>query len=172
MDRFQQANEEYLRRNQRLIVLQGLFIPTMSLLLGLGATIVLWLGSRAVIGGRITVGQFVAFSSCVTLLSWPVAALWRLWRNRPRSEDRGGRHKHLAVRLVLLVDAAVIVATVAPFIVGSLNPTIYDDALDQVLIVLYALAWVGVLGVVATLWAATLFWRRGVGSRWSRIRAA
>jgi CubicO group peptidase (beta-lactamase class C family) len=118
------------------------------------------------------IGPAVAASMLIvvlTLLSWPVAALWRLWRNRPWSEARGDRHKHLAVRLVLFADAAVIVATVALFIVGSLNPTIYDDALDQVLIALYALAWVGVLGGVATLWVATLFWRRGVGSRWSRI---
>ncbi|MEO8256839.1 MAG: ABC transporter ATP-binding protein [Acidobacteriota bacterium] len=74
LDRFRAANEEYLRRNRRLVTLQGLFFPSMSFFLGLGALITLWIGSRDVINGRITVGQFVAFNSYLTMLSWPVIA--------------------------------------------------------------------------------------------------
>ncbi|PYR33159.1 MAG: hypothetical protein DMF90_21845 [Acidobacteria bacterium] len=36
--------------------------------------LVLWLGSREVITGRITLGQFVAFFSYLTMLSWPMIA--------------------------------------------------------------------------------------------------
>src|SRR5437667_10965988 len=46
----------------------------MSFLLGLGALVVLWVGSREVIRGRITLGQFVAFNSYLTMLSWPMIA--------------------------------------------------------------------------------------------------
>ena len=46
--------DEYLRRNRRLIVLQGFFFPSMGFFLGLGALVVVWLGSREVIAGRIT----------------------------------------------------------------------------------------------------------------------
>jgi ATP-binding cassette, subfamily B, multidrug efflux pump len=74
LERFRRANEEFLRRNRRLITLQGFFFPSMSFFLGLGALIVLWLGSREVIRGRITVGEFVAFNSYLTLLSWPMIA--------------------------------------------------------------------------------------------------
>jgi ATP-binding cassette subfamily B protein len=74
MDRFRRANEEYLRRNRRLIVVQGFFFPSMSLFLGLGSMMVLWLGSRAVITNRITLGQFVAFFAYLTMLSWPMIA--------------------------------------------------------------------------------------------------
>ena len=63
------SNEEYLRRNRRLIVLQGFFFPSMSFFLGLGALLVLWLGSREVIRGRITLGEFVAFNSYLTMLA-------------------------------------------------------------------------------------------------------
>ena len=72
--RFERANAEYLRRNRRLIVIQGFFFPSMSLFLGLGSMLVLWLGSREVITGRITLGQFVAFFSYLTMLSWPMIA--------------------------------------------------------------------------------------------------
>jgi ATP-binding cassette subfamily B protein len=72
--RFRHANEEYLRRNRGLVALQGLFFPSMSFLLGLGTMLVLWLGSREVILGRITLGEFVAFNAYLTMLSWPMIA--------------------------------------------------------------------------------------------------
>jgi ATP-binding cassette subfamily B multidrug efflux pump len=74
IDRFRRSNEEYLRRNRNLITLQGLFFPSMSFFLGLGALLVLWLGSREVIRGRITVGEFVAFNSYLMMLAWPMIA--------------------------------------------------------------------------------------------------
>jgi ATP-binding cassette subfamily B multidrug efflux pump len=74
IERFRRSNDEYLARNRRLIVLQGFFFPSMAFFLGLGALVVLWLGSREVIRGRITLGQFVAFNSYLTMLSWPMIA--------------------------------------------------------------------------------------------------
>jgi len=74
LTRFRNANEEYLRRNRRLIMLQGFFFPSMSFFLGLGALLVLWLGSRDVIRGRITVGEFVAFNAYLAMLAWPMIA--------------------------------------------------------------------------------------------------
>src|SRR4051812_41900840 len=72
--RVQTANAEYLRRNRKLILIQGFFFPSMSFFLGLGSMLVLWLGSRDVIANRITLGQFVAFFSYLTMLSWPMIA--------------------------------------------------------------------------------------------------
>jgi ATP-binding cassette subfamily B multidrug efflux pump len=74
MERFRRSNEEYLLRNRRLIVLQGFFFPSMAFFLGLGTLLVVWLGSAEVIRGRITLGQFVAFNSYLTMLSWPMIA--------------------------------------------------------------------------------------------------
>ena len=74
LERFRTSNLEYLNRNRRLITLQGFFFPSMSFFLGLAALLVLWLGSREVIRGRITLGQFVAFNSYLTMLAWPMIA--------------------------------------------------------------------------------------------------
>jgi len=74
LDRFRRSNLEYLQRNRRLIALQGFFFPCMSLFLGLGALLVVWLGGREVIRGRITLGQFVAFNAYLTMLAWPMIA--------------------------------------------------------------------------------------------------
>ncbi len=72
--RFQQANEEYVRRNRVLIRLQGMFYPSMTLFLGFGSVLVLWLGSREVIRHRISLGEFVAFNAYLVMLSWPMIA--------------------------------------------------------------------------------------------------
>ena len=73
-ERFRKANQEYVDRNRGLIRLQGLFFPSMTLFLGFGALLVLWLGSREVISGRITVGELVAFNAYLVMLSWPMIA--------------------------------------------------------------------------------------------------
>ena len=42
--------------------------------MGLGALLVLWLGSREVVAGRMTVGELVAFNAYLMMLSWPMIA--------------------------------------------------------------------------------------------------
>jgi ATP-binding cassette subfamily B protein len=72
--RFAESNEEFVRRNRRLIAVQGFFFPSMTFFLGLGALVVVWYGSRQVIGKHITLGQFVAFFGYFTMLGWPMIA--------------------------------------------------------------------------------------------------
>jgi ATP-binding cassette subfamily B multidrug efflux pump len=72
--RFREANIDYLRHNQRLSRLQGAFFPTMSLFLGVSALLALWLGSRDVMSGRLTVGELVAFNAYLAQLAWPMIA--------------------------------------------------------------------------------------------------
>jgi CubicO group peptidase (beta-lactamase class C family) len=112
----------------------------------------------------------VAASTAVivlTLLAWPVAALWRRRRKQRWSEASGDRRIYLAVRLVLLVDAAAVAAGL--FAMSFVDLTVFNDPLDPLICVLYALAWLGVFGAILTLWAAIRFWRNGVGGRWSRV---
>jgi ATP-binding cassette subfamily B protein len=46
----------------------------MSLFLGTSALLALWLGSRDVMNGRITVGELVAFNAYLAQLAWPMIA--------------------------------------------------------------------------------------------------
>jgi ATP-binding cassette subfamily B protein len=76
---FEQLNAEYLRRSIRLARTQAVSWPLMGLISGLGALIVLWLGGKAVVDGRITLGAFVAFNGYLAHLAWPTIALgWTL----------------------------------------------------------------------------------------------
>jgi hypothetical protein len=105
----------------------------------------------------------------LTLIAWPGAALWRRWRKKPWGRHSGDRRKFLAVRLVLLVDAVVIVVTAVLFSISLADLAVLNDPLDPLLLVLYAFAWLGVFGAALSVWAAATFWQNGVGSRWSRL---
>jgi ATP-binding cassette, subfamily B, multidrug efflux pump len=74
IERFRLVNEEYVRRNRGLIRLQAMYYPSMGLLIGISALLVIWLGSRGVVAGRMTVGELVAFNSYLMMLSWPMIA--------------------------------------------------------------------------------------------------
>jgi ATP-binding cassette, subfamily B, multidrug efflux pump len=74
IERFREANAEYVRRNRGLIAVQGMYFPSMGLLMGVAMLIVLWLGSRRVVAGQMTVGELVAFNAYLVMLSWPMIA--------------------------------------------------------------------------------------------------
>ncbi len=72
---FEGANQEYIRRSLGLVRLMGMLWPTLELMLGAAVVIVLWLGGRQVLMGKMDVGGFVAFSTYMMQLTWPVIAL-------------------------------------------------------------------------------------------------
>ncbi len=71
---FETSNLEYISRSLKLVRLMGMLWPTLETMLGLAIVLVLWLGGREVIAGRITVGDFVAFNTYMVQLTWPVIA--------------------------------------------------------------------------------------------------
>ena len=72
---FENANQEYIRRSLGLVRLMGMLWPTLELMLGAAVVIVLWLGGREVLLGKISVGKFVTFNTYMVQLTWPVIAL-------------------------------------------------------------------------------------------------
>ena len=72
---FESANQEYIRRSLGLVRLMGMLWPTLELMLGAAVVIVLWLGGREVLQGKMNVGDFVAFNTYMVQLTWPVIAL-------------------------------------------------------------------------------------------------
>ena len=79
IDAFGRLNGEYLARSLRLARTQAAFSPMLGLISGLGGLIVLWVGGREVLEGRLTLGAFVAFTGYLAHLAWPTIALgWTL----------------------------------------------------------------------------------------------
>ena len=74
LSRFRSSNEEYVHRNRALIKLQSAFYPSLGMMMGIGALLVLWQGSLAVVDGQMTVGALVAFNAYLLMLTWPMIA--------------------------------------------------------------------------------------------------
>ncbi len=72
---FARLGREFIRRNLRLMVVQGALWPSMTLILGVAAAVLLWQGGLAVVEGRITVGTLVQFYAYLGQLAWPMIAL-------------------------------------------------------------------------------------------------
>src|ERR1700675_423162 len=72
---FETSNREYINRSLKLVRLMGMLWPTLETMLGLAIVLVLWLGGREVLYGRMSVGGFVAFNTYMVQLTWPVIAL-------------------------------------------------------------------------------------------------
>jgi len=89
--RFEAANQEYVRRNRGLIHMFGALYPGIQLLMGTGAVLVLWLGGRMAVAGRITLGEFVAFGAYLAMLHWPKIALGWVVNIFERGEASMGR---------------------------------------------------------------------------------
>jgi ATP-binding cassette subfamily B protein len=75
IERFRDMGEEYLSRNMHLMRLDALMHPSFMVLAGLGAMVVLGYGGSLAIQGTITVGELVAFSLYLGMLTWPLIAL-------------------------------------------------------------------------------------------------
>lgn len=79
VDRFARLNREFTRHSVELARVRGRLMPLMRLAAGAGTLVVLWVGGWQVIGGRIGLGDLVAFIGYLNLLAWPTMALgWML----------------------------------------------------------------------------------------------
>ena len=75
MRRFETLNRAFIAQNIRLVRVQGLFQPLLEMLIGVTFLVVLWVGGRQVLEGRISVGSFVMFNTYMGMLVWPMIAL-------------------------------------------------------------------------------------------------
>jgi ATP-binding cassette, subfamily B, multidrug efflux pump len=73
--RFRDLSQEYLRRNMALARAWGALFPAVTLIGGLGGVIALWYGGTLVMRGTVTLGGFVAFTTYLGLLVWPMIAM-------------------------------------------------------------------------------------------------
>jgi ATP-binding cassette subfamily B protein len=73
--RFAELNREYIAQNLKLVRIESIFQPLMEVLIGLTFLVVLWMGGRQVVAGRISIGSFIMFNTYMGMLVWPMIAL-------------------------------------------------------------------------------------------------
>jgi ATP-binding cassette, subfamily B, multidrug efflux pump len=108
---FEKANQEYIARSLKLVRLMGMLWPTLETMLGFAIVLVLWLGGREVLHGRMTVGDFVAFNTYMVQLTWPVIALGWVINIFQRGTASMGRINQILAEKPEITDSDAIVAT-------------------------------------------------------------
>ena len=103
---FAGLNAEYRRRNMDLARIWGAFFPVLTFLGGLGSVLVLWVGGQEVIGGAITVGDYVAFGFYLVLLMWPMIAVGWVTNQIQRGAASMGRINALLAEPHVVKDPA------------------------------------------------------------------
>ena len=110
---FETSNREYINRSLKLVRLMGMLWPTLETMLGLAIVLVLWLGGREVLYGRMTVGGFVAFNTYMVQLTWPVIALGWVINIFQRGTASMGRINEILVEQSEIEDSPTIKAKAA-----------------------------------------------------------
>jgi ATP-binding cassette subfamily B protein len=96
---------KYIGRSLKLVRLMGMLWPTLEIMLGFAIVLVLWLGGRQVLQGRITVGDFVAFNTYMVQLTWPVIALGWVINIFQRGTASMGRINEILVEKPEIADS-------------------------------------------------------------------
>lgn len=114
LERFRRSNQEYLDRNRKLITLQSFYYPSMGLFMGISELLVLWIGSRDVVAGRMTVGELVAFNAYLAMLAWPMIAFGYVTNLLQRGRASWGRMLEVMDTPPAIVDGPSARADVSP----------------------------------------------------------
>ena len=72
---FATASANYRKKSLDLVKVDSLFTPLISSLVGFSTLLVVYIGSKEVMAGEITVGNITEFIMYVFMLTWPVTAL-------------------------------------------------------------------------------------------------
>jgi ATP-binding cassette subfamily B protein len=105
---FETTNQEYVTRSLPLARLMGMLWPALELLLGLAIALVLWLGPREVLAGRMSPGEFFAFLMYIVMLTWPVIALGWVINIFQRGTASMGRINEILRAKPEITDAGVL----------------------------------------------------------------
>ncbi|MEJ2208939.1 MAG: ABC transporter ATP-binding protein [Anaerolineae bacterium] len=92
VDRFRQHNDGYTEQQIKVGRLLAVALPALTLLTNLGIVAVVWFGGRDVAGGRLTLGQLVAFNNYLMIGMAPLMLLGNILTMVSRAEASAGRY--------------------------------------------------------------------------------
>jgi ATP-binding cassette, subfamily B, multidrug efflux pump len=75
IEEFAEMGVDYIEKNMSMTRVWGLFFPAIGFFAGAAILMVIWLGGLDVIKDKMTLGAFVAFTTYLMMLIWPMASL-------------------------------------------------------------------------------------------------
>ncbi|MBN1994308.1 MAG: ABC transporter ATP-binding protein [Anaerolineae bacterium] len=118
IERFNARSTDYMQQYIKVGRLIAVALPVLTLLTNLGSVAVIWFGGLDVIGGRLTVGQLVAFNNYLMIGMAPLMLLGNMLTMATRAEAS-------AARVMEVLDAK-------PLIQAALSPHRADSVRGHV----------------------------------------
>ena len=81
---FAEVNEDYRSKNVALVRIDGLFNPLINLISGASFIIFIYYGAQQIIGGRMSLGEFIAVINYLYMIVWPLVAMGMVANNFQR----------------------------------------------------------------------------------------
>lgn len=95
----------YREKSLNLIKVDSLFSPLIQLLIGISTVLVVFIGGREVMAGRLTPGNITEFIMYVYILTWPVTALgWTTSQIQRAAASQQRINEFLAIKSEIVSD--------------------------------------------------------------------
>ena len=75
LDKISKSAYDYVEQNLKLVKIDGMFHPSISLIIGLSMIMVMVFGGEATLLGKISMGEFIAFFQYLGMFIWPMIAI-------------------------------------------------------------------------------------------------
>ncbi|MBT7469116.1 MAG: ABC transporter ATP-binding protein [Candidatus Cloacimonetes bacterium] len=75
LDKISKSAYDYVEQNLKLVKIDGIFHPSISLIIGLSMIMVMVFGGEATLLGKISMGEFIAFFQYLGMFIWPMIAI-------------------------------------------------------------------------------------------------
>jgi ATP-binding cassette, subfamily B, multidrug efflux pump len=106
---FTNQSNIYREKQLNLIKVDSLFSPLIQLLIGISTVLVIYIGGREVIEGRLTPGSITEFIMYVYILTWPVTALgWTTSQIQRAAASQQRINEFLAVKSDIGGDKGIV----------------------------------------------------------------
>jgi len=91
IERFSERNLDYRQRNIEVGNLLAVAMPLLQVLTNVGTVVILWLGGLSVMGGRLSLGELIAFNNYLMIGMGPLLFLGNLLMMAARAEASAER---------------------------------------------------------------------------------
>jgi ATP-binding cassette subfamily B multidrug efflux pump len=91
IDRFEDRNVEYMQENVKVGRVLSLVMPALTVMTNAGIVAVIWFGGLDVIGGRLSVGELIAFNNYLMIGMTPLLLLGNMLNMASRAEASAAR---------------------------------------------------------------------------------
>lgn len=102
---FANANQSYVQKNLRFVIISGAISPVPSLVVRMAATIVVFIGGMMIVGNQLTVGQYVQFIVYLGLLNSGAQQITDAFTRLQQGNAAAGRIGELLHRWPKITDS-------------------------------------------------------------------